>query len=442
MERFKFFDLSISQKASSMSGNEVPYNEIVKLRKGEDIAKFDSAGFIEDVERFDFDPLGIRNTSRWDKAASTMVYAVSGQVPDREEIKRGRQLIEGVPKRTKEYVDRSFVLNFLPYLLTGFNFQLTDTFVDEANTLKDGINFVNSVYSQQNIHSSSLLCAHRESGSIAKLSLVQNIHTVKAKRTLALQLGLLSNAQTERGRLDWYQQTSTARLSSNMFPEMFINYLKAGNVVNLIRLVQSHKQQMVDILTSGHARSWQTNLITLDKLTSDTEMFMINRFGVDWNKFTGNEGDPDMIFKITRDYTLPHIKRLMPFYNQSESEMQNLEKYRGANINNARDDEEKKIVGEVIDWFIDHQRLSGFGKALYETSMYYHWGMMSKNESGVGIGVDRDYSNYQYLAFKSGYLNGGLNGSVPLLYARRTKNEIPQKMLKYISFRQFWRDAE
>jgi hypothetical protein len=442
MERFKFFDLSINQKSASISGKEVSPNEAVKLRQSEDVVKFDNAGFIEDIEHFDFDPKGVKNTSKWEKAASTMVYAVSGQIPDREEIKRGRQIIEIMPKNMKEYVDSSFVINFLPYLLSGFNFQLTDNFIDEANMLKDGVNFIKNIYHGQNIHSSSLLCAHRESNQVAKLSLVQDIHVVKASRALNLQLGLFSNTKTEHIKLDWYQQTSTARLSSNMFPEMFINYLKSGNILSLIKVVQSHEQQILDVLTSNNTQSIDTNFILLDKLTSEVEVFMNNRFGSDWAKLTGTENNPDCIFKLARDYTLPHIKRLMPFYDQPEDKVENLEKYREINVNATNNPKEKKLVGEAIDWFISHQKMSGFAKSLYETSMYYYWGMMSSKQSKVGIGLDRDHTDYQYLAFQLGYSPNDLGKASPLLYARRTKSEVPQKILKYISFRQFWRNID
>jgi hypothetical protein len=442
VEKLKFFDLSIDQKLATISGREVVQNEIVKLRQKKDTVNFDNAGFVEDIEHYDFDPKGIKNTSRWEKVVSTMVYAISGQIPDREEIKRGRQLIERMPRQLKGYVDSSFIINFLPYLLSGFNFQLTDNFIDETNILKDGVTFINDIYQQQSIYSSSLLCAHRESGQVAKMSLVENIHAVKANRALNLQLGLVSNSKTEQINLDWYQQTSTARLSSNMFPEIFINYLKAGNVLNLIKIIQSHEQQMQDLLSSNNTKSIEINLVLLDKLSSEVEVFMEDRFGSDWYKLTGAENNLDCIFKIARDYTLPHIKRLMPFYNQPKDKMEDLEKYRKTNIDKTNDANEKELINSTIDWFINHQKMSGFGKALYETSMYYYWGMMSHKQSKVGIGMDRDYSDYQYTAFKLGYLDGDSDNTAPLLYARRTKNEVPQKILKYISFRQFWRNVD
>ena len=442
MERHKFYDLSIDQKLADLSGREVTPNEIVKLRQSKDTIKFDNAGFVDDIEHYDFDPKGIKNTSKWEKVTSTMIYTVSGQIPDREEVKRGRQLIERMPKQLKGYVDSSFIINFLPYLLSGFNFQLTDNFIDEANILKDGVNFINDIYQRQNIYSSSLLCAHRESGQIAKMSLVENIHTVKAKRALNLQLGLVLNSKTEHIKLDWYQQTSTARLSSNMFPEIFINYLKEGNLLNLIKVIHSHERQMLDILEPNNTKSIDINLVLLDKLSSDVEAFIEDRFGSGWFNLTGTENNPDCIFKLARDYTLPHIKRLMPFYNLPKDKMEDLEKYRKTNIDKTDDVNEKELINSTINWFIDHQKMSGFGKALYETSMYYYWGMMSHKQSKVGIGMDRDYSDYQYNAFKLGYLDGDSNNSVPLLYARRTKNEISQKMLKYLSFRQFWRNID
>lgn len=284
MERIKYYDLSINQGLSSLSGKEVKADDLSRQKRIENPKLFDSNGFVNDVSSFDIDPLGIKHSSRWEKAVATMIYVISDQIPNREEVKKGRQVIEHLPKNIKQDVDRQFVLGFLPYFLTGFNFHLNGGFVADSNFIGDGVSFITETYGKPSVHTWSLLCAHRESHKVKTLSLRDHIHETKVLRALNLELGLLGNARVSVQTIDWYQQTPTLRASSNMFPEIFISYLKTGRIGDLMKTLELHKDEMDRLMNGLVSADVHLNLKPLDSFTSLVETFLDERYGKGWGR--------------------------------------------------------------------------------------------------------------------------------------------------------------
>lgn len=444
MERVKYFDISVNQTLSSLSGETVEVTDLSRRKKLENPSLFESSGFVEDIAAFDFDLFGIKHSSRWEKAVATMVYVISDQVPNREEVKRGRQIIERLPKDVKKEVDRLFVLGFLPYLLTGFSFHLGDSFVADSNCISCGVAFISETYKKPSIHTWSPLCAHRESHKVKKLSLRDHIHETKTLRALNLEMGLLGNAKADEQSIDWYQQTPTLRASSNMFPEIFINYLETGRLGNLMRTLKLHQDEMERLMEKFSPGSAHLNLKPLDNFTAQVETFLKERYGEGWNRLETISNKEDILARIASQMTVPAVIRLMPFYEYSADKIKQLEKYRRLNLEAVNEEDEQELINQVFSWFIDHQQMTAFGKALYETAFYFVWGFLSATEGTVGVGLERDHENYQYYAFKQGYIESLSTEmeilAIPLIYARRIDQEKPRGILRDISFRQFWRD--
>ncbi|MBI2464636.1 hypothetical protein HYV64_00695 [Candidatus Shapirobacteria bacterium] len=442
-EQIRYYDVSINQNMSQLTGQTLDTAELVGRKIAADPILFKSRGLVDQIGNFDFDPIGIKKSSRWESAVATMIYAISDQIPNREEIKRGRQIIEVLPKSIKEQINREFILGFLPYFLTGFNFHTGDHFVEDSNTVKDGATFIEEVHGKTEIRTSSLLCAHRESHKVKELSLRDHIHTTKAVRALNLFFGLVGNSTSQTSIIDWYQQFSTKRASSNIFPEIFIGYLKTGKISDLVRVLDLHQRELEQLMANATRVDTNISLKSLDLFTTQVETFLSDRYGVDWASHE-KPGQSDALTDITTGFTLPEVTRLMPFYGQSAAEIRTLEAYRQINIDMAEDQRESDLVKQIFDWFVQNQRMTKYSKALFETAQYYLWGSTSARDGLVCLGIDRDHSNYQRLAFQQGFLDtqGTTNvKNVPLLYARRRDAETSKGILSEISFRQFWRDT-
>lgn len=443
MEGINFYDISINQKLSSLSGEELEIDDLLKRKRLEDPTLYELNGLLEDVRSLDFDPLGIKKPLRWEQAMATMIYAISDQIPNREEVKKGRQIIERLPKNIKKDINKQFVLGFLPYLLTGFNFHLNKNFVADSNFINNGVAFITKVYQKPFVHAQSLLCAHRESRKIKELSLRDHVHETKMVRALNLEQGLLANAGVETQIIDWYQQTATPRASSNMFPEIFIHYLKTGRIIELVKTLNLHEVEMKMLMENSSSRVVGANLIPLDTFTSQVEKFLESRYGSNWGQMQSIPNEDDLLSKIASKIAMPVVERLMPFYGNSKKEIDELQKYLKVNLQGIEDTNDEEIVSSIFKWFVDSQQMTKFGKALYETTFYYLWGSVSAEKDTVGIGIDRDHENYQYRAYKEGYAGNASNRdlcSAPIIYARRVDTENSKGILRDFSIRQFWRD--
>ena len=104
-------------------GKQIPDNTELSVQELVDNAKilsqhtFRSENLIQNFNNLNIDPLARNKTQKWEMAVGTVMYAISGQIPDRVDILRGRQIIERLPKTVKSDVDLHFVLAYLPYLL-------------------------------------------------------------------------------------------------------------------------------------------------------------------------------------------------------------------------------------------------------------------------------------------------------------------------------------
>lgn len=132
-----YFNVSVSERASDLEdGIIVNINELIAIFASKYKSLFRKEDFVYNVR--DFDLLGVDRPMQWERIMKTILFCLSGQIPSRQEVLRGRQIIYQFPKWFRgRYVDKRFVLGFLPYILIGFKSHISDRFVSDSNCLKD-----------------------------------------------------------------------------------------------------------------------------------------------------------------------------------------------------------------------------------------------------------------------------------------------------------------
>ncbi|HEX6976857.1 MAG TPA: hypothetical protein VF185_00670 [Patescibacteria group bacterium] len=455
MERIRFFDASISQHMGRKipANTEVTVQEVLHEAKDLNPQVFRSENFIQDFNNWSIDPLARAKTQKWEMAVGTVMYAISGQIPDRADVLRGRQIIDKLPKAIKADLDLHFTLSYLPYLLVGFNIDPRNVHVDEANKIDNAVAFILETYNTSSVTSLSFLCAHRELTVRKPMSLVSELAGEKIKKTVNLQLGIFCNANIDGALLLWKQQEASEKAGSNMFPDMFINYMTHGQISDMLLLLDSHFQQMKVILEEKNTDKVKILLEGQDEYSSQLEQELSRIFHANWkySPASDNCAWPNKLLSIAEELTIHDIDRLKPYFEVSkENEWKShLEQLIDKNLARARTLEAEgqklssgkplsDLTEAAIKWFSENQGMTFSAKSLYETLFYFYWGQQAAKNKQVGVGIDRDYSSFQTAAWEAGYCMDS-SKRAPILYARRIDDEKAGGRLREISYRQFWR---
>lgn len=455
MNMINFFDVSVGQKLNNFipNGSLIDINTLTKFRSEQHPDLFRKKALLGSIDSLDL--CGIEKPSYWEKAMSTIIFCISGQVPDRQEVLRGRQIVCQLPKWfKKKHLNRQFVFGFLPYILIGFKAHMENRFQADSNRIDDVCKFITQIHDMEEAKLTSFLCAHRGFSTDSSHILIDAVQQEKARKTLHLQMALLANvAKLKIRKIRWYQQHPTAMASSNMFPEMFIQYLANGMIPDLLVTLEKHLSELTAMFRKN-LKSIDAKVASLDLFTSSTCAFLDSQFGSDWRitNFELNRRKKSPLIEIALDQVIPEIKRLIPFYGSSLANgfLETRQEYLTKNLTRAQELETEEAGSKLalktikaIDWFYYNQLMHVTAKALYEAAFYYVWGQTTALQSNmVAFGIDRDHSEYQNSSWSMGYYNTKrLRSALPaaILYARRTEKEKPGGALKDISFRQFWR---
>lgn len=464
-ECIAYHDLSLSQHHAPgiMKGDAVRVDDLLSMQSSLNKDLFSDNNFLRTIGEVDFDPLCQRKTSLWEKVVRTMVFSVSRQIASRDEIKRGRQIIEALPKGFKRNIDRDFIIRYLPYILVGLNTHLDQRFVNESNAVEDVCAFITSTYDRYHALSTSFLCAHREATEVRPNSLVDDLVLNKAQRAINLQHAIFANSLIESASITWYQQPATQMASSNMFPEMFLSYLDSGRVPDMLLQLDKHFTQMEELIVSESSNDLIHNLKPLDAYNAVYEAFLVDQFGPDWRD-RGIAEPANMqanTWREIQDYVassaLPSVERFTPFFLQSKNGKLLHTEAVQRNIARANELDDKYCLSNglsiadttqrAIDWFDLNMNISAETKAKFEVLFYYFWGVTSRSNNSVAFGIDRDFDDYQVGGWRLGYKHNEQDGNknnsrgVPIVYARRNPAEIEGSTLRDISFRQFWRNS-
>lgn len=398
----------------------------------------------------DVDPFGVEKSSKWECLMTAIIYCLSGKIPLRQEILRGRQIIMALPAklRTRDVVDK-IAFTLLPYILIGFKSHLEERFQSDSNVVGDVVSFITRLSEIENPMALSFLCAHRGRSEQERHVLIDSVQIPKALVTLNVIKGILANNPWGKsGHIRWYQQGPTEWACLNMFPEMFLRYLVTGNISHLLTLLGRHFTEIQELMGITDPNGIKTELMEMDPLTSEVLDFLRRKHGDSWRSidYFNVSVKKDFLLEIALDVALPSVARQMPFYSARHAHADYLGRKELLIIQNISDSPDSghvraSLIRCTIERFFETQIMHPTAKALYETSFYYVWGKRSaQSQREVAIGIDRDHSNFQYLAWREGYREGMIEAqNVPLLYARRTAEDCIGTTLKDYSLRQFWR---
>lgn len=394
------------------------------------------------------DPTGSSNKGwvAWNRAFASAVWAITGTIPNKEEINFAREVMRNLSKEFKRnYVDHNFVLCFLPYLTAGFKIHQSDYLHAESNSIKYAKNFVELMYPIGLSKGYSFLCSHRAPQETHPYSLAETINLEKAERALNLILGLLHNSLGKKNVVYYlFQQTVTSKLACSLFPEVVVNYINNHALEKLCSQIESHANQMSTLLKKKSNDICTFVLKPLDDFHEIVNKQLTSVHGNSWRELEPTNWESEYIeIELAKAHTLPQITRLMPYYNEDDKnslrrKLQNnlTESVIASEQNNSQFSSD--LIREIGESFLFSQAQTPMSRALFETEFYASWGEICATENALAIGIDRDADFYQFRSWEVGFLRNNPEAHSHLMYARRSHPESNEK-LKYTSFRQFWR---
>ncbi len=451
MKNIVYYNVSHGHSPVSMSdGNQCSVFDFIALCLRQEELPDHLRQAMSSLKEEDIDPLGIEKSSKWESLMTAIIYCLSGKIPLRQEVLRGRQIIMALPAklRTRDIVDK-IAFTLLPYILIGFKSQLEERFQSDSNVVGDVASFITRLSEIEDPMALSFLCAHRGRSEQERHVLIDSVQIPKAMVTLNVIKGILANNPwSKSGHVRWYQQGPTEWACLNMFPEMFLRYLVAGKISHLLTLLGRHFTELQEMMGITDPNGIKTELMEMDPLTSEVLDFLGRKYGKSWRStdYFNVSVKKDSLLEIALDAALPSVARQMPFYSARHAHEEYLSRKESLIVQNINDSRDSGLVRAslircAIERFFETQIMHPTAKALYETSFYYVWGKRSaQSQREVAIGIDRDHSDFQYLAWKEGYREGLIGTrNIPLLYARRTAEDCIGTALKDYSLRQFWR---
>lgn len=440
MRSIEYYQCHINSDDTSLkeiNGTQQPVEDIA-ARALSDASEIDTSDFGISPA---FDPLCRTKTSQWEQSFATMIYAITGQVPAREEIKAGRRIIENLPRSFKqEHVDESFVLGPLAYVV-AFQKTTEAAFQVDTNNVRMVANSLEQLtsYTGDNLTLNSLLCGHRVDSAVKKNSLIDTLPIDKVRRTARLITGLGRNACKSPLTIDWYQQQPTIYASSNMFPTVFERYVVDTEVPELFTRLAHYSDQIRTLFDGEQSEDVTYHIKSLDDITTATLSLLENY--PEWQDLTPNASQLDPQTADLVAMTQPEISRFAQSYgNSREAQADDYIAQNVAMTSHEAYDANPLDVAGAISWFYDSLSMSLSAKALYEVCLSRTWGRINATSDAIGIGIDRDHTRQRPLGYAFGQQEAGLPSEkqVPLLYGRFKKDEKAASLLSSYNVRQFW----
>lgn len=398
---------------------------------------------------------------RWQKIISTIVFVISGRVPDMFDSKRFYAIITEIRKSFKNqpeilsFVDSpTFIFGSFPYFLAGFDFLRKNGWsCNGKNNLKNFCCFIEKIVKEKDVSVSTYLCAHREHEPL----LSKDIDLEGLRKMTNIISGITENIfEKKKIKLEIFQQCGSGFSINAVFPEIFLAYLGDGKLLDLMDTLQKHYDECRRYFYQlAKSRNLTIKLFSIDRhikkvekyvqkfsqndLSGTSRIFLMNETRRIQND---NVREKRHIMAVSK-FALEEIKRLMPYYTSFGKISSNLIH---TNINKARDKQKKILITESIRRFINTDTLES--KAVYETVFYFLWGKEARRKKQIIVGFERDHDIYQTMAISKGYLgyksdNSNNKYGAPLLYARRVDPAYDDGIsFRKISFRQFWRLSE
>ncbi len=433
MNKIYFFDLRPRPLYENLCGKEIDLLTLVNTIEKTIIAK-DGSLYLKkgDLNK----PLiCITKSKDWEKIIRTCLLIVSGKtIPDKT-LSVYKELYRQIEKKYSRRLvfDSKFVIFFVS-LIVSFRLHTLGWSEQSSNRISDVLSFVDNMFKNKDklISISSIFCAHRESDAEDMNTLVKQVKEVSLKRFIYLLHSLSLNIDAKYTEIVWYHPIGGKHALVEVFPNIAIKHINEGNVNKLLAQMDMHFENVQKITKSLNTPKISIKLIPLDSFVLGVEQECRKIAGKNWRGITNfNSVKNTDIRSITQDMTLKDVSRYMPEYEKPVG-------IKVMDLSSLTD-----MGKEALDWYVEGGRLNLHSKSLYETVFYYHWGELTKKLGGVAIGIDRDHDLFQVQAFSLGYNNWiDISLGSPLLYARRTEDELKTNDVSSTSIRQFWRHSE
>lgn len=388
-----------------------------------------------------------KDQKNWINIFRLIVYIISGQIIGEKSLNLILTAIYSLPKTIKNKLTPRFVFGSIAYLSIGFGLKIRGPSQNDSNNIRDFNEIINKLIDNINLNLIIPLCVHREANAVAKNKLVEQVKTGSIIRNASLLKGIFDNSPISSVRVAFFQPTCSAKTGTMVFPDIYLEYLKERKLHIFFKTLHKHFVTTKKTFTSCSNRKTEFTVKPMDEYVKQVEKVANSLFGFswmqieEWGQITKKKQLMQDIIDIAENVTKPEIVRLIPTY-LNNLDISDYKHYLQQNLQQKKSAVYQKIIIDSFFWFFEKGRLNLTSKALYETLFYYVWGSIARKENQIGIGLERDHALFQVLSWKLGYCRSFDDSfAVPLIYARRTKDERIDADLNHISFRQFWRTS-
>lgn len=320
-----------------------------------------------------------------------------------------------------------FILGALPYLFLGFNMDMNTRIPHSGqNTLDSAYNICVRLNGGESVELSSMLCAHKAKRSVDRHGLIDALSFNHVQRALNILGGLVDNSNVRSSRHTFYQPDGNLRDIEFVFPPLLNKYLSEGRTDEMMDKLREHLVSLRGYLKKAGTSNLTFEARDLKEIIDEAHKQVENM---------DQEGTSKGLAEISESLTKPGIIRL---YGQFD--------YNPFSHSTAKSgvlSESEARVKEILDMMKDPSSLSR--RALYETALYYAWGILTGQKNGISIGLEVDHERYQTLSWHKGWIKGARKSlrspslNSPLMYARKDRKVEGNKYIKGISLRESWR---
>lgn len=428
-DEMTFWDFSRSQALSKYNGSRIDVREIAELcglRKEKEAVE---VPYPSPDEVAGIHPLALKRPRRWEAAVAATIYACSGQIAARQEIITGRELLDRLPKPDRGALTVTRMLALVPALIAGFRFsRRSETFNPEANRYLEGARFLSALLRERPALDVEIgLCAHR--AGVSDPVLPEHVNRTEAHRVAAFVASLMDNSRAQERTVTVSQQTATDRAASTVNSLVFLHYANQGGLEHFLGTLDRHADDMRTVLARCDTLSATRFRFTpLDPFNEAVERDMHDAFGPDWS---GAPADPRWARGGTLDTAVREAERKMArFVPDAPLDVDRLLRLHKASENPS----ERGL--SALHWFDRHQRQPLEVRARYDVAFHHRLALRTLEKDGVGIGMERGWDAYQWLAWSAAY--GSAGTPMPLLYARSSTEPASHDSLRSFNLRQFW----
>ncbi|GAQ51930.1 hypothetical protein [Streptomyces acidiscabies] len=426
-DEMTFWDYSRSQVLSRYNGSVIGVRELPELCRVRADAESVDARFPSPEQIAGAHPLALTKPRRWEAAVGAAVYAGSGQVPVREEVIKGRELLDRLPRSDRATLTVPRMLALVPALIAGFRLsRQAEGFNPEANRYVDGARFLSMLLEDRpSLDVEIGLCAHR--AGVSDPTLPAHVSLTGAQRMTAFVSALLDNSLARRRTVDVTQQTATDRASATVNSLVLMRYAAEGRIEHLLRVLDQHAEDMRTVLERHSALSATRFRFTpLDPLSDLVEQDMTEAFGPDWSGAAAvARWRPGTVLDAAVEASQGTMTR---FLREETFDLEQALKLHAAS------DTPTERGAAALRWFARHEERPLLARARYHVALAHRMALSTLGRNGIGIGMERGWYAYQWLAWSAAYEGGPM----PLLYARSSTEPPSPVSLRSFGLRQFW----